>query len=96
MDVSSRSRDPNGIRTRVTAVKGRCPRPLDDRVGKGAQYPRQCGGLQGISGGGRGELFEEGGAAGGGAAVRDQNFAGGRDQAGALLWIAEKFIKCGR
>ena len=29
--------DPNGIRTRVTAVKGRCPRPLDDRVG-GAKY----------------------------------------------------------
>ena len=27
-----RKRDPNGIRTRVTAVKGRCPRPLDDRV----------------------------------------------------------------
>src|SRR6478609_7584025 len=27
-------RDPNGIRTRVTAVKGRCPRPLDDRVRK--------------------------------------------------------------
>jgi hypothetical protein len=27
-----RQRDPNGIRTRVTAVKGRCPRPLDDRV----------------------------------------------------------------
>src|SRR4051812_33469125 len=25
---------PNGIRTRVTAVKGRCPRPLDDRVSK--------------------------------------------------------------
>ena len=24
--------DPNGIRTRVTAVKGRCPKPLDDRV----------------------------------------------------------------
>ena len=23
-------RAPNGIRTRVTAVKGRCPRPLDD------------------------------------------------------------------
>jgi hypothetical protein len=22
---------PNGIRTRVAAVKGRCPRPLDDR-----------------------------------------------------------------
>ena len=34
--------DPNGIRTRVTAVKGRCPRPLDDRVfrpAKAAQYP---------------------------------------------------------
>ena len=26
--------DPNGIRTRVTAVKGRCPGPLDDRVAK--------------------------------------------------------------
>ena len=26
--------DPNGILTRVTAVKGRCPRPLDDRVGE--------------------------------------------------------------
>jgi hypothetical protein len=24
------SGDPNGIRTRVTALKGRCPRPLDD------------------------------------------------------------------
>ena len=31
-------RDPNGIRTRVTAVKGRCPRPLDDRVDEAAQY----------------------------------------------------------
>jgi hypothetical protein len=29
---SHKTRDPNGIRTRVTAVKGRCPRPLDDRV----------------------------------------------------------------
>ena len=29
-------RDPNGIRTRVTAVKGRCPRPLDDRVKEAA------------------------------------------------------------
>ena len=26
--------DPNGIRTRVTAVKGLCPGPLDDRVAK--------------------------------------------------------------
>jgi hypothetical protein len=25
-----RSGVPNGIRTRVVAVKGRCPRPLDD------------------------------------------------------------------
>jgi hypothetical protein len=30
--------DPNGIRTRVTAVKGRCPGPLDDRVLKAGQY----------------------------------------------------------
>ena len=30
------SGDPNGIRTRVTAVKGRCPRPLDDRVSERA------------------------------------------------------------
>ena len=33
--------DPNGIRTRVTAVKGRCPGPLDDRVTKAGQY-RNC------------------------------------------------------
>ena len=32
------SGDPNGIRTRVTAVKGRCPGPLDDRVAKVGQY----------------------------------------------------------
>jgi hypothetical protein len=32
------SSDPNGIRTRVTAVKGRCPRPLDDRVTRAGQY----------------------------------------------------------
>src|ERR1043166_4261480 len=31
-----RSGDPNGIRTRVTAVKGRCPGPLDDRVAEPA------------------------------------------------------------
>src|SRR5512132_1751646 len=30
--------DPNGIRTRVTAVKGRCPGPLDDRVTQREQY----------------------------------------------------------
>ena len=37
MSLHSRRRarsDPNGIRTRVTAVKGRCPGPLDDRVTK--------------------------------------------------------------
>src|SRR5438270_4251508 len=32
------SGEPNGIRTRVTAVKGRCPGPLDDRVAKAGQY----------------------------------------------------------
>ena len=26
-----RNGDPSGVRTRVTAVKGRCPRPLDER-----------------------------------------------------------------
>src|SRR5437763_16967376 len=31
--------DPNGSRTRVTAVKGRCPRPLDDRVTKPPNIP---------------------------------------------------------
>lgn len=30
MGAFSMSGDPNEIRTRVTAVKGRCPRPLDD------------------------------------------------------------------
>src|SRR6266404_718912 len=34
-----KSGDPNGIRTRVTAVKGRCPRPLDDRVTKPPNIP---------------------------------------------------------
>jgi hypothetical protein len=29
---------PNGTRTRVTAVKGRCPRPLDD----GDEHGRPC------------------------------------------------------
>jgi hypothetical protein len=26
----AKENDPNGTRTRVTGVKGRCPRPLDD------------------------------------------------------------------
>src|ERR1700722_13431780 len=37
--AKTRFGDPNGIRTRVTAVKGRCPRPLDDRVTMDGQYP---------------------------------------------------------
>ena len=28
----SENGDPYGIRTRVAGVKGRCPRPLDERV----------------------------------------------------------------
>jgi hypothetical protein len=30
--------DPYGIRTRVTGVKGRCPRPLDEGVREQAFY----------------------------------------------------------
>ena len=30
--------DPKGIRTPVTAVKGQCPRPLDDGVVEGGIY----------------------------------------------------------
>ena len=41
LGVVYRGNDPNGIRTRVTAVKGRCPGPLDDRVTKAGQY-RNC------------------------------------------------------
>ena len=41
--------DPNGIRTRVTAVKGRCPGPLDDRVTKAGQYQNCCSLTQGKS-----------------------------------------------
>jgi hypothetical protein len=41
--------DPNGIRTRVTAVKGRCPGPLDDRVTKAGQYQNCCCLTQGKS-----------------------------------------------
>src|SRR6476620_12003207 len=42
---SEKRSDPNGIRTRVTAVKGRCPRPLDDRVSE-RQISRRGQGLQ--------------------------------------------------
>src|ERR1051325_2425757 len=41
--------DPNRGCTRVTAVEGRCPRPLDDRVRKSAQYPERIPFWQGIS-----------------------------------------------
>ena len=39
-----RKNDPDGIRTRVTGVKGQCPRPLDDgaaadKRGKGCIVP---------------------------------------------------------
>src|SRR6266481_2128759 len=37
--INDAKSDPNGIRTRVTAVKGRCPRPLDDRVTKPPNIP---------------------------------------------------------
>ncbi len=40
--------DPNGIRTRVTAVKGRCPRPLDDRVKTEKERAAKGGWVQGI------------------------------------------------
>ena len=39
--------DPNGIRTRVTAVKGRCPGPLDDRVTKARAISNCCSWTQG-------------------------------------------------
>jgi hypothetical protein len=39
--------DPNGIRTRVTAVKGRCPGPLDDRVVKARAISNCCFRTQG-------------------------------------------------
>src|SRR3981189_3526777 len=39
--------DPNGIRTRVTAVKGRCPGPLDDRVTKAREISNCCAWTQG-------------------------------------------------
>ena len=32
--IANKVGHPNGIRTRVTPVKGECPRPLDDRVVK--------------------------------------------------------------
>lgn len=37
----SADRTPNGIRTRAVAVKGRCPRPLDD--GGLAAWPKGLG-----------------------------------------------------
>ena len=34
--------DPDGIRTRVTGVKGQCPRPLDDGAALGQTASRNC------------------------------------------------------
>ena len=39
--------DPNGIRTRVTPVKGECPRPLDDRVVRESGIWQEGGRAQG-------------------------------------------------
>ena len=46
LGVVYRGNDPNGIRTRVTAVKGRCPGPLDDGH-KAGQYQNCDGSAQG-------------------------------------------------
>ena len=35
--------DPDGSRTRVTAVKGQCPRPLDDGAAMSAGYALKRG-----------------------------------------------------
>ena len=37
--VMMRENDPDGIRTRVTGVKGQCPRPLDDRAAREKSIP---------------------------------------------------------
>ena len=39
--ILKRNGDPYGTRTRVTAVKGRCPRPLDEGVAAGMIYPHR-------------------------------------------------------
>ena len=41
VEVFRRSGIPKGIRTPVTAVKGRCPRPLDDRDTKTIKHAFQ-------------------------------------------------------
>jgi hypothetical protein len=38
MDTNAKN-DPDGIRTRVTGVKGQCPRPLDDRAARFPSIP---------------------------------------------------------
>src|SRR5580700_12067080 len=46
-DPGSRSSGtPNGIRTRVAAVKGRCPRPLDDGGRSGSRERRYQPGMR--------------------------------------------------
>ncbi len=44
MPIDGDANDPDGSRTRVTAVKGRCPRPLDDGAGHSICRTRQCTG----------------------------------------------------
>src|SRR5690242_13855945 len=66
--------DPNGIRTRVTAVKGRCPRPLDDRVNEAAQYSiRWRQGNRTASSGGFGQIDRPGRSSRGGAPMGFQD-----------------------
>jgi hypothetical protein len=48
--------DPDGIRTRVAALKGPCPRPLDDGAGHAGGWPAAtnagtlCAGRQSVNG----------------------------------------------
>ena len=93
MSALEKPSDPNGIRTRVTAVKGRCPRPLDDRVRKSAQYPEPPGWLQGISNPPRDERCEKSGGALGRAAMPVEDGAGLADELLALGRCAEKITQ---
>src|SRR5205823_3713776 len=58
-------RTPNGIRTRVSALKGRDPRPLDD--GGSLHRPRPWGSAESIASGRRSARTEEGPQRGQGA-----------------------------
>ena len=43
---NSKKTDPDGIRTRVAALKGPCPRPLDDGAAAGDRSPALGGAKQ--------------------------------------------------